>query len=266
MSSENAILPTFPSPSPSPQQLSLASSINPPPQPQISVDASALKPTASTLSILPPSAGGPAYDEACETLLLNDDEVCWHMVWNVFERVESMELDKGLLSNLRDVRNVLTGEPLDSGCLFVKKALEERGYSAGGLSSSLKRLTGDVSKIRALLKALMQIGANLSQTREYRDIFEDLITKVLEPLEDLGLSPTEIQTFLICCYYVVRPLPGVNTSSSATPTSRSSLSVSESVSGSMRKVTADKGRRLGKDWLRFLLCCRMILFQLVKEA
>jgi len=205
-------------------------------------------------------------DETCESLLLRDDDLCWHVVWNVFERVDSMELDKGLLSNLRDVRNVITGEALDSGCFFVKKALEERGHT-----NALKKLAGDIARIRSVLKALMQIGANLSQTREYRDIFEDLINKVLEPLEDLGLSSQDIQIFLVCCSFVVKPLPGVNLSSNissaaSTPRDPRDRGASiDSISGSMRKVTTDKGRRLGKDWFRFVLCSRFLLTQLVRE-
>lgn len=39
---------------------------------------------------------------------------------------------------------------------------------------------GNVSyhKLRSILKALLLLGANLSQSREYRDLFEDIITKV----------------------------------------------------------------------------------------
>jgi hypothetical protein len=33
-------------------------------------------------------------------------------------------------------------------------------------------------RARGLVKALLLIGANLSQVREYRDLFEDLLTKV----------------------------------------------------------------------------------------
>lgn len=36
----------------------------------------------------------------------------------------------------------------------------------------------DASKARVILKALMQIGSCLSQTREFRDIFEDILGKV----------------------------------------------------------------------------------------
>ena len=39
---------------------------------------------------------------------------------------------------------------------------------------------GSYSRIRTVIKNLLQIGANLSQSREFRDLFEDILTKVLQ--------------------------------------------------------------------------------------
>ena len=61
-------------------------------------------------------------------------------------------------------------------------------------------------RIRVILKALLQIGANLSQSREYRDLFEDLLTKVAEPLEDIGMHGKDMQVFLVCCMYAMKSI------------------------------------------------------------
>ena len=34
-------------------------------------------------------------------------------------------------------------------------------------------------KLRNVIKSLMLLGANLSQSREFRDLFEDVLTKVV---------------------------------------------------------------------------------------
>ena len=88
---------------------------------------------------------------------------------------------------------------------------------------------GSYSRIRTVIKNLLQIGANLSQSREFRDLFEDILTKVLqnyvvlvsfwsilnnnkndlifwrlwypqvvEPLEEANLSIEELNRFMVC--------------------------------------------------------------------
>ena len=79
-----------------------------------------------------------------------------------------------LLISLRDLKTLLSGEALDAGCNALKTRL---GPSlAKKIENSSSGFTG--SKIRSVVKHLLQIGANLSQTREYRDLFEDILTKV----------------------------------------------------------------------------------------
>lgn len=116
---------------------------------------------------------------------------------------------------MRDLRNLLTGEVLDNGCQLIKQKLPTSlirkldGYQNTGSASTLNTTNqslnsssvsvtptsssnashgvsggsyvgGNVSyhKLRSILKALLVLGANLSQSREYRDLFEDIITKV----------------------------------------------------------------------------------------
>lgn len=197
-------------------------------------------------------------------LLIGDNDECWNVAWSIFEKVETLDLDKQLLASLRDVRSILTGEILDHGCNYIKSELSERR------GSSVKKGL-DVGKIRTIVKALLQIGANLSQSREFRDIFEDLLSKVLEPLEDLGLNISDTQLFLTCCNFVVKAIPisGKRNDSMVAWTSERSISTlsekdrnSPSDSYRSNRAALSKGEQLRKDLIRFFTCCKICIFQI----
>jgi hypothetical protein len=120
---------------------------------------------------------------------------------------------------------------LDAGLGYVRLALNERS----ACFRTSRRL--DDAKMRSILKALMQLGANLYQSREYRDLFEDILDKVHEPLREAGLSVDECSRFLVCSTEMVRGLPD--------------------------RQGQEKARRTKhRDWSRFLLCCRLLLNEL----
>lgn len=77
-----------------------------------------------------------------------------------------------MLANLRDIRTMITGELLDSGCHTVKR------HIGAMLANKLDHGGGSSSRLRNVIKSLLLIAANLSQSREYRDLFEDILTKV----------------------------------------------------------------------------------------
>ena len=90
-----------------------------------------------------------------------------------------------MLVNLRDLRSVITGDLLDSGCHSVRHRIGtqlanklDAGAGGGGLSG-IAGVGGGGNKLRNLIKALLLLGANLSQSREFRDLFEDVLTKVV---------------------------------------------------------------------------------------
>lgn len=163
------------------------------------------------------------------------DEECWSGIYRVFFYVDFFDPNKQLLVNLRDLRQIMTGNVLDAGLGYVRIALSERN----GCTRVAKRI--DDSKMRIILKALMQIGANLSQSKEYRDLFEDILEKVHEPLREAGLDIEDCRRLLICSNEMVKALP----------------STSASVRGG-----GQGNRSKRRDWARFLLCCRMILLEL----
>jgi len=134
-----------------------------------------------------------------------------------------------------------TGDNLDKGMLAIRKSISQRTQGA----LLLRKVTEE--KMRVIVKSLIQIGASLSQSREYRDFMEDIICKVSEPLHELGLNINQIQIFLIQCSCLVSILPYVRGSSTTQTFSAGNIAVH-----SARK----------KDWIRFLLCTRLLIVQL----
>jgi hypothetical protein len=118
------------------------------------------------------------------------------------------------------------------------------------MGTTLSRKLESGNKLRLIIKSLIQIGANLSQTREYRDFFEDIVEKIAEPLEEAGFSIQDMGVFLGSCYYVAADI----SSEIKVPTTRSDIS--------WRSDGLTKTESLKKDWLRFVVCCRLCLLQL----
>jgi hypothetical protein len=165
-----------------------------------------------------------------EVILAAEDVQCWSIIWRVFVHAGFVDPDKELLSSLREIRLYLTGEILDSAIAIVRKSIEIRTQGA----QILRKL--DEAKMRIVCKSLMQIGANLALAKEYRDFVEDVVVNVGAPLSAEGLTPTQIQIFLVNCsalVYVTR-------------------------TGVAAKGWGEKK----KDWIRFVLCARLVLKQL----
>jgi hypothetical protein len=142
------------------------------------------------------------------------------------------------------------------------------------------------------------------QAHEYRDILEDILTMVAEPLENVGLEPDDIQSFMCCTismvqnYISLRPgfarqisAPSDRWSerggaysrqhSTSTDSSRpdSTRGVSGGSGGSSSGATSGAGlglgnegqglaslsreEQMGRDWIRFVTCCRLCLRELV---
>lgn len=118
---------------------------------------------------------------------------------------------------------------MDHGCLLIRQSIgNQLSKKIDGGQSSLM-LGG--SKLRNIVKSLLQLGktstllirtckrcvhtmvssllsgANLAQSREYRDVLEDILTKVVEPLEEANLAAHEMNNFLAACYLLIAELP-----------------------------------------------------------
>ena len=67
-------------------------------------------------------------------------------------------------------------------------------------------------RIRSLIKSLLLIGAALSQAREFRDLIEDIVTKVGDFSEEAGLTSSDINTLLLSCAVLGDCIPNINNS------------------------------------------------------
>lgn len=140
---------------------------------------------------------------------------------------------------------------LDAGCASVRSRLS---------STVLRKLEGSVSfgysfstRLRTAIKGLLTIGSNLSQTKEFRDLYEDILTKVAEPLEECGVSMSEMSSIIAACYYAAEEIPemgkgghhhhhhhapSASTSTTTTTTTSATNAVGMSSSSSMAATTA----------------------------
>jgi hypothetical protein len=190
-------------------------------------------------------------DMVCDALSSSGSDTAklWGMVWNVLASVDTVDVDKQLMNNLRDIKTVVTSDVLNMGCQLVINNLQDR---AGG-AAIVRKLEQHSGRLRSMLKTIMQIGANLSQSKEYRDFFEDVLTKLAEPLEDANLSLAEMNIFIMSTAALVRAIPEAH---------RISALTHQAGQTSYKKDSFDRR----KDWARFIFCVRLVLVELVEGS
>ena len=175
-----------------------------------------------------------------DTIINGNEKLCWICIKSIFKNVNAVDPDKDLLISLRDIRMHFTGDALGRGVNAIRKALQ--AYISQGSKILVKF---DESKMRSVCKYLLLIGANLSQSREYRAIFEDMLAKVAEPLlHDVGLNREQIGIFLLCSSHLTDALPDPAVARTA---------------ATVRKLNLIRR----KDWLRFVLCTRLVVDHLL---
>lgn len=147
-------------------------------------------------------------------------EDCWNFVWKLFYlNVKDCECDKTLLNNLRSLRSILYGESLDFrinklksllGSTIIKKIdgnnssfvhSSSSSNSSSTNTSSSSSISSSTLKIKNIFKNLLLIASNLSQNREFRDLFDDLLIKVGDILFESNLTNNEKSIFLEACVY-----------------------------------------------------------------
>lgn len=151
---------------------------------------------------------------------------------------------------------------LDIGCNNVRSKLNP------AILKKLDPSVGSSGRLRNIVKSVLLIGANLSQTREYRDLFEDLVTKIAEPLEECGILPLDMPSIIAACFYVVSDIPDSNRQSimrSSTVDSSlraESTTIANTPSATTVSRATTRTDQLKRDWLRFITFCRLCLSQL----
>lgn len=194
------------------------------------------------------------------------ESLSWDTIWTLVSVVQSLEPDKKLLRTLQDIRAHLSGEAIDLACHAIRIALLAQTaptlldtacpelklpppppaslsdpYSLVELGPIIIRKidVGGRDRFLRFVKNLIGIGSNLSQSREFIDLFEDTISKIGEHLEEDGLTMPEMFQLLSCCMAALNALEG----------SRKAVRL-----GDMRK-----------EWSRFIVCCQLCLVQLLSS-
>jgi hypothetical protein len=184
------------------------------------------------------------------------------------------------------LRAIFSGETLDTALNVLRSRIP---------ASIVRKLDGSAAspyygKLRTIVKSLLQLGATISQSREFRDLFEIILTKLAEPLEDSSLSSAEINVFLYHCCHLCDDIPSTDTHGRAysivksEPTSGKILSTSVGSQHGSEIVHMNSGSTataggsgsisggplyssrtdvLKKDWLRFVTFIRLCLLQLL---
>jgi len=96
--------------------------------------------------------------------------------WTDPTRPLSIDIDTKLKDDVRDLK----------AYIFSSKDIPDKYRRAVKARFNLLNLTKDTlkaidGKFKSCLKAIVNIGANISDTKQFKDIFEDLIEKIVEP-------------------------------------------------------------------------------------
>ncbi|CAN0008732.1 unnamed protein product [Ectocarpus sp. 6 AP-2014] len=99
--------------------------------------------------------------------------------------VIGLEFDKKWIRLLRVIKTQLFGDYRSNLFDDLRQHAMADLQEAGLLPPTVEAVS---QSFRPLVKALASIGSGLSMSKEYRDVFEDLIEKVGNPLRDAGLG------------------------------------------------------------------------------
>jgi len=225
------------------------------------------------------------------------DIYSWNVVWLLFCSAQSIDVDRLLVNNLTELRNMLTistgsttvghdeyanarapsvgraqftvytnPDAVDQAADFVLRELQHGDLRPRDELSRIVAVVKDYRRLHGTIKALVALGSQLVQIGEYRDFYEDLLTRVVEPLEELGLNSTDINTLLLACCSVV-PTPAIPTvnlppSGSLIETSEATGAYEDVVKAMHLSSSVMRALQLKRDWVRFITCCRMCIVHL----
>eukprot|EP00903_Cladosiphon_okamuranus_P011981 g11252.t1 len=99
--------------------------------------------------------------------------------------VHGLEFDKKWIRLLRVIKTQLFGDYRSNLFDLLRRHAMTDLKEGGMLPPTVEAIS---QNFRSTVKALASIGSGLSMSREYRDVFEDLIEKVGNPLRDAGVG------------------------------------------------------------------------------
>mmetsp|Transcript_682 Transcript_682/g.1297 ORF Transcript_682/g.1297 Transcript_682/m.1297 type:complete len:582 (-) Transcript_682:35-1780(-) len=126
----------------------------------------------------------------------------------------SMEISPSLIWNWRLIKNqvFVTRALLDNTCKAIQKQVC-KVFQDRGAEQSLVSIRQLKPKFRSWLRSLLTIGSGLLQAKELRDLFEDVIVLLCEPLQQVAFPREEIVVLFECIRYSIEQLAFMKQSS-----------------------------------------------------
>jgi len=105
-----------------------------------------------------------------------------------------IEIDVKLKDDVRDLKAYLfsSKDITDKYRKFVKARFQNS--TPPMTKEKLNQLEG---KFKSILKAIVNIGANVSDSKEFKDILEDMVEKIGDPCNKMDMSPLEVDYLFI---------------------------------------------------------------------
>lgn len=114
---------------------------------------------------------------------------------------QQLDLDKKFKEDIRDCRTHLLS---DKNILDNYKQLVFEQIKSDKKTD--KKLSNLATKFQVILKALLNIGAGISKSKEFEDIVEDLEDKILDTIISIGLSKSHVDDFFTYLCQTFDPL------------------------------------------------------------
>ncbi|KAJ3397390.1 hypothetical protein HDU92_008381 [Lobulomyces angularis] len=113
------------------------------------------------------------------------------------------ELDAGLIQDSRDLKTIIFNS---------KEIVEEfKSKIIVHLSQTPTIMEkGQNNALKVILRNILVIGSGLSNNKEQRDIFSNVIEKVVEPASSLNWSSKDLEMFLSSCIEVFEQIEGIS--------------------------------------------------------
>jgi hypothetical protein len=104
---------------------------------------------------------------------------------------QQLDLDRKFKEDVRDCRTHLLSDKVivDTYKTLVLEKMKQTDIM------NEKTLVNFASKFQVIVKALLNIGAGISKSKEFEEIFEDLEEKVADTCFRIGLSSEEVNYF-----------------------------------------------------------------------
>ncbi|RWS27764.1 growth hormone-inducible transmembrane-like protein, partial [Leptotrombidium deliense] len=112
---------------------------------------------------------------------------CCHNPECRFEET-AMDMDREFLQMLRELKILTEREYLDDHKLHVMRSLK------GKIS---ERVLADLDTIfKSLSRSIINIASGLNHSKEVRDLFLDVVEKVIEPFKQIRMTKTDVELFI----------------------------------------------------------------------